>query len=93
MAAEAETLIPQIDVKATLDMVGTVMGLLEALPLKELLTVVSQTHSLAPILDPTAYRDMLQRRGGADDMASVVRDLLPAVERWRRIKEAIVAAS
>ena len=48
--------------------------------MRQFLAVVSAAHNVGWIIDPTRYRDSLQREGNMDDLARLVRLALPLSE-------------
>lgn len=77
-----------VDVKSTADMFMLVMrALLELEPrMLRVAAVLEEAHAVGPIIDPTAYRDFLQRPGGnMDDVVRVFRAVRPGIEEFRRI--------
>jgi hypothetical protein len=53
-----------------------------------LVNTVNRVHSMAPLLDPTAYRDALYR-GHMDDLADLARLAIPLVRKFKEIQEKV----
>lgn len=49
--------------------------------MRQYLAVIAAVHNVGWFIDPTAYRDMQQRDGNADDLAELVRLALPFAEK------------
>ncbi|HEX5469086.1 MAG TPA: hypothetical protein VFW80_08565 [Gaiellaceae bacterium] len=62
--------------------IGIGMKMIATVDLDPLTQVNELMHAAGPFLDPTAYRDQLER-GDMADMTELVRLLKPAVEHWR----------
>lgn len=77
MSDDALGFPPDFDTKLNADAVLMVARLLGAIPLEELAAVLRTAHSVGPFLDPTKYRDALQR-GDLADLERLVSALLPA---------------
>lgn len=55
----------------------------------EFLETVERAHTVGWFIDPTAYRDMLYRKGNMDDLAVAVRLAKPLVTKYREFKQII----
>lgn len=71
---------PDFDFKGNSDRLLIAMRVIaESVDLEQMLVVLDYTHALAPMLDPTAYRDMLHR-GDAETVGRLCSSLRAAVE-------------
>lgn len=86
-AVEPRPLIAQIDTKARMDMVMIgVQFFLEVVPdVSDLLSNIEVTHTLGPILDPTAYRDGMANLRWQTDILRGVQQLQRAIEPYREM--------
>jgi hypothetical protein len=74
---------PDFDFKGNADrLLLAVKFLADTVDLDGMVFTLSMTHSLGAVLDPTAYRDALQR-GDMHRVESLVRALAPAMKVWR----------
>lgn len=76
------------DFKSEADRLIAVCGLLADFQLDQLVQAVQQAHTLGPIVDPTRYRDALQR-DHMDDVATLARLALPVVAQYRKMAEKV----
>ena len=83
MAADYD---PDFDQQGAVNRLLLVARALALLDLDGLLAVCSVTHAVGPMLDPTAYRDQLDR-GDLAAIEQLARDLLPAVRTYRELIE------
>jgi len=61
--------------------------------MRQYLAVVNAAHTIGPFLDPTKYRDALQRDGNMDDLAALVRLALPLAVKARDLRERFVGTA
>lgn len=59
------------------------MQLLEGLDLDQIISTVSYADAIGPFIDPTAYQQMLYRKGNMHDVAAVAEALRKPVEVYR----------
>ena len=69
----------------------TALRVLAQVDLDGIAGVVSEVHTVAPFVDPTAYAAAL--RGDMDAVADAAKALLPAVDVYREKIEAKLAAA
>lgn len=69
------------DFKGQSDKLLLVGQFLTSIDLNGIVSLVDTTHGLAPMLDPTAYRDALHR-GDMDAIRDFARALQPAMKVW-----------
>ena len=60
------------------------------IPVTEMLQQIGHIHTVAPILDPTAYRNGM---GNLEEQEALLRGLAPFVKAARRVRERAVAAA
>jgi hydrogenase maturation factor len=82
MATEEPRYPVDFDLKSEVDRMMLAMSFLESLDLDSVLRAVGDAHLVGWFLDPTRYRDAMQR-GDMDAMAEMARALVPAVEVYR----------
>lgn len=68
-----------------LQQMNLAMQVIDKLELEEILNGIEHADALGPILDPTAYRDMLYRDGNMHDIAHIIRLIIIARDEWRKI--------
>lgn len=73
---------PDYDVEQNMNRLMLAMPVLATVDLEGFLAVVSMAHTLGPFVDPTRYRDGIQR-GDMDALAALCEALLPAMKVWR----------
>lgn len=75
-----------IEFKAEVDKMYLAMNFLVDLNLIGIADTVQYAHTLGPFIDPTKYRDALNK-GHMDDAARMASALLEPVKMFREIKE------
>jgi hypothetical protein len=73
---------PNLDFEDTVRKIGLAMNVLAGLDLPAVCSTVEMAHTMGPFLDPTKYRDALQR-GDMDAIGRLAAALRPAVEIWQ----------
>lgn len=84
---------PDFDYLGNVQRLGLVMQALESVDLAGIVETTSMAHAVGWVVDPTKYRDALQR-GDMDAMRDLAVALAPAAEVWReRIAPKIAVSS
>lgn len=72
---------PEFDFNNAIQKIGLAMPVLATVELDKITATVEMTHTIGPFLDPTKYRDALQK-GDMDSIARLAQTLIPAVKIW-----------
>lgn len=76
-----------IDVKSEADKLILACQFLAELRLSDLREVITTADTIGPIIDPTAYRDMLYRDGNMHDVRALIDKALPLVQEFEQLRE------
>lgn len=72
---------PDFDYTGTVTKLGFAMRVIADIPLEKIVSTTEMAHTLGAMIDPTKYRDALQR-GDMDAMCNLAKALIPAVKVW-----------
>lgn len=77
------------DVRVESDRLLLAVRFLADLDLAALAEAIERADVIGPLLDPTAYRDMLHRKGNMHDVARLVQLAQPLVAEFRALQESL----
>lgn len=84
-------MIDDVDFKQQADKMMLVMQILaDSVDLQGILDIAQTTDAIGPFVDPTAYRDMLYRKGNMHDIAKIAELLLKSVEEYIKIRDVVI---
>lgn len=72
---------PEFDMRGNMVRLLSVMRALESVDLEGIIDSINRAHVVAPVTDPTAYREALAS-GEMEAVAELARELQPAMRVW-----------
>lgn len=78
--------VHEIEIKGEMDRLILICRALVTVDLDGVIATIGRADALMPFVDPTAYRDMLYRKGNMHDLENLARAALPLAKAWREVR-------